>query len=980
DRDVYVHVDDRMTIIPNDSAKIPRTSEAASSGSQSRPLPTPGATTTPSQPENSAHNQLPPVPPRRKHGSVHTAFYPPQASSTARPRVPSPPPYEDDTQQYRAPVALPASPASSMPDLIEASAPPAQTTSQQRSVAPWGNPKSDWNNVAWGENQPSWEITNGDYSGWGKANDAFDASEERWWDRDLMAIGRVKPGPGYLPSAVLGYLHPFIGGMHHIYRVTVTPPDFPPSPEVNHPRSPAPPSSPSIQMTSTSPSTSSALAPHPAPTKEEVLTTIPHPHAIFCRKHGIWLYHQVRTSVHLPPTETYPDSYPFPDQASRKSCTSCVDSEAGAAEEQLYLSSNHVKTHHFHFYQGAIRGSSLSPPFVKPPTLTSARSERRSRKGSSASTTSRPDEPSIVPSEEIWLDLYVCCQCQTHLIVSNESATIPSVIDSKLLRDYIQDRQHNPPPNKTGQEAVMLALETLLRIFENFIFKQNMSATYCNPAETFKYYTALNTIFQWASSVGDSSQEVLGNLIATELSRGRWTAEALREAVNILGLGTLLDDSGAMNVGDDFDAARIKECWLQKLKETNAAFNSQPDLDRDMLNRKKQDLKEAFRIVSEATGRADAVAAYEESVKLFGNGMMDVAAAYSTLEVPADLDEEMVVTIYGMRVDDQPLAEERMRSALMIIAEDRGSERLKNLALTGKDDGPPPPESSRREWPRGLQQLGNTCYLNSLLQYFYTIKELREAITNMDPDNVADVSENDIKQDRVGGRLVSRREVERSKKFVSLLRELFWQLQWSEDAAVKPEVELAKLALVTSKDEEDDIKSEGSDATHASSLQSGSTLVDEPMPFSPGGDSPNADAVEANASVLGKRPGDALERAPTRHAASESDAQPEKDGYVMIEAPKQTTAKSTSGENTAGPVSRDESDVVMHDQQGQDSQVANPPPLPPRKKAEQKTEGTMMFGKQHDVSECMDNCMFQIEAAMKFGLDKTGLKTEDHGS
>jgi ubiquitin carboxyl-terminal hydrolase 25/28 len=85
-----------------------------------------------------------------------------------------------------------------------------------------------------------------------------------------------------------------------------------------------------------------------------------------------------------------------------------------------------------------------------------------------------------------------------------------------------------------------------------------------------------------------------------------------------------------------------------------------------------------------------------------------------------------------------------------------------------------------------LNQLGNTCYLNSLLQvvspialvavvliptpqYFYTIKDLREAVMPMSkPDlNSLDddkLTDDDLKRHRVGGRLVTRREIARSKK------------------------------------------------------------------------------------------------------------------------------------------------------------------------------------------------------------------------
>lgn len=85
---------------------------------------------------------------------------------------------------------------------------------------------------------------------------------------------------------------------------------------------------------------------------------------------------------------------------------------------------------------------------------------------------------------------------------------------------------------------------------------------------------------------------------------------------------------------------------------------------------------------------------------------------------------------------------------------------------------------TRLDFPRGLNQLGNTCYLNSLLQYFYTIKELRDAVAPLAKISVKALedekySDDDLKRHRVGGRLVTRREIFRSKKcmFVHGLRE-----------------------------------------------------------------------------------------------------------------------------------------------------------------------------------------------------------------
>lgn len=55
------------------------------------------------------------------------------------------------------------------------------------------------------------------------------------------------------------------------------------------------------------------------------------------------------------------------------------------------------------------------------------------------------------------------------------------------------------------------------------------------------------------------------------------------------------------------------------------------------------------------------------------------------------------------------------------------------------------------------------------MQYFYTIKDLRDAVAPSANTNIKSLedekySDDDLKKHRVGGRLISRREVLRSKK------------------------------------------------------------------------------------------------------------------------------------------------------------------------------------------------------------------------
>jgi ubiquitin carboxyl-terminal hydrolase 25/28 len=53
---------------------------------------------------------------------------------------------------------------------------------------------------------------------------------------------------------------------------------------------------------------------------------------------------------------------------------------------------------------------------------------------------------------------------------------------------------------------------------------------------------------------------------------------------------------------------------------------------------------------------------------------------------------------------------------------------------------------------------------------------------------------------------------------------------------------------------------------------------------------------------------------------------------------------------------------MVNNQSPQAEEQKKAPPLPTRKPTQ--SDSVMMFGKQHDVSECMDNCMFQIEIAL----------------
>lgn len=191
-------------------------------------------------------------------------------------------------------------------------------------------------------------------------------------------------------------------------------------------------------------------------------------------------------------------------------------------------------------------------------------------------------------------------------------------------------------------------------------------------------------------------------------------------------------------------------------------------------------------------------------------------------------------------------------------------------------------------------------------------------------------------------------------------------------------MDLAKLALVTSRDEEDEeAESRGTD----SSNDTDATLVEDSQSI---GRLANADSAE---TVLGKRARDDNAMDVDEDAAPKSPvSDSEKNGYVMVshpasprrsKSPRLDTASSSS--SSFKSISSKETAIKGSAQQG-DEDVAKKSSLPERKTQTTTSDSVMLFGmslytslsnlaaffpgKQHDVSECMDNCMFQIEIAL----------------
>ena len=140
---------------------------------------------------------------------------------------------------------------------------------------------------------------------------------------------------------------------------------------------------------------------------------------------------------------------------------------------------------------------------------------------------------------------------------------------------------------------------------------------------------------------------------------------------------------------------------------------------------------------------------------------MDVADAYRLLQIPdRTIDDGAIMAAYTICVDDAPAQAETYNRALTLIAQEKNSPLLSSMV-----PGASAMETGRdlSEWPVGLQNIGNTCYLNSLLQFYFSVLPFREMVLDFESFRM-EFSDEGIEKKQVGSRKVHQQEVERSQK------------------------------------------------------------------------------------------------------------------------------------------------------------------------------------------------------------------------
>lgn len=172
-----------------------------------------------------------------------------------------------------------------------------------------------------------------------------------------------------------------------------------------------------------------------------------------------------------------------------------------------------------------------------------------------------------------------------------------------------------------------------------FAYKQQVR---CDPAGIPNYLQALQTISEHPAL----ADEGLVLFVLTEKSKGYWSSTDLGKALSRLGFG----EEGPLRISFDaeVDGTFLMNAFQEAWKDSETLYSSNPD-HRDIAQR---DLKDGVLIAAQSTGREELVKFVEAALK---RRSRDPMQAYATLGASIEMDDEVIIAIFGLRVSPPSL-------------------------------------------------------------------------------------------------------------------------------------------------------------------------------------------------------------------------------------------------------------------------------------------------------------------------------------
>ncbi|KAJ6171755.1 Peptidase C19 ubiquitin carboxyl-terminal hydrolase 2 [Penicillium chermesinum] len=350
--------------------------------------------------------------------------------------------------------------------------------------------------------------------------------------------------------------------------------------------------------------------------------------------------------------------------------------------------------------------------------------------------------------------------------------------------------------------------------------------------------------------------------------------------------------------------------------------------------------------------------------------------AHVFLGVDASTPDEFITTMYTTKVTDSPACKDLAHRAVEIIAEARKSEGLMHFVKTGQaveaemdigdayrmlqipdrtvdedailaayticvDDNPGQSfvysqalgviaktlNSTALKKKAGLSRRAHTKpqrMARCLLQFYFSIRPFRDMVLSLEKYQMDMNDVTALVEKKVGSRKVTGKEIERSMRFLRELRVLFREMISSPIASATPSHELARLTLI-----------------------------------SPG----NEDFIRRQSASMKSLP----------HGLEASSVQANYD-TDDVGSDRTLAMEEQERENQQGPSAQDnDGDSAMPDS----TDPGTPPPVPPRNipdpDREKQLKEELEISAQQDVTEVINNVLFQSQCAIKpYGFDEDG--------
>ena len=178
----------------------------------------------------------------------------------------------------------------------------------------------------------------------------------------------------------------------------------------------------------------------------------------------------------------------------------------------------------------------------------------------------------------------------------------------------------------------------------NYYFTELLAFAYfaqvrCDPAQTIEYFSYFYTVCQMVTTLTDEPAQMLQSFVFDERERGRFTRDDFQEAPALLGFGP----QGMLSVDYDYEISDefVENAWRDSVKR----------VWRDGDGARLAAANDAFRRIAEVRGSEMLWKKWEQAK----DGGMTPERAYATLEVPSEIEDGMLLTVFSMRVRLFPL-------------------------------------------------------------------------------------------------------------------------------------------------------------------------------------------------------------------------------------------------------------------------------------------------------------------------------------